>query len=73
MICTDWEIGESWRRWSRDYGKEWEAKFRQKYETEMIERFDTHFYVGTIHKHPATWIIVGLFYPLKPKDAGLFA
>lgn len=66
MICTDWEMGESWRRWSKDYGAGWEAKFRQKYETEMIERFDTHFYVGTVHKHPSAWIIVGLFYPLKP-------
>lgn len=68
MICTDWEMGESWRRWSKDYGAEWEAKFRQRYETEMIERYDTHFYVGTIHKHPSTWIIVGLFYPMKPKS-----
>lgn len=66
MICTDWEMGESWRRWSKQYGDKWETYFRQKYETEMIERFDTHFYVGTVHKHPNTWIIVGLFYPLKP-------
>jgi hypothetical protein len=72
MMCTDWEMGESWRRWSKEYGAGWEAKFRQKYETEMIERFDTHFYVGTIHRHPSAWIIVGLFYPLKPKDASPF-
>jgi hypothetical protein len=72
MKCVDWEIEESWRRWSRQYGDEWEAKFRQKYETEMIERFDTHFYVGTVHKHPDAWIIVGLFYPPKPKDGALF-
>jgi len=29
----------------------------------MIQRNDTHFYVGTVHKHPGTWIICGLFYP----------
>lgn len=67
MICTDWEMGESWRRWSKDYGKDWEEKFRQRYELEMIERYDTHFYVGTVHRYPSTWIIVGLFYPLKPQ------
>ena len=67
MKCTDWEMGESWRRWSREYGDEWEAKFRQRYEHEMIEVKDTHFYVGTVHQHPHTSIIVGLFYPLKEK------
>ena len=42
------------------------SKFRQKYETEMIQKNDTHFYVGTVAKHPHTWIIVGLFYPPRP-------
>ena len=68
MICTDWEMGESWRKWRTQYGDDWEAKFRQRYETEMIEKNDTHFYVGTVHQHPGTWIIVGLFYP--PKTSG---
>ncbi len=31
----------------------------------MIEKNDTHFYVGTLHHHPNIWIIVGLFYPRK--------
>jgi hypothetical protein len=67
IVCTDWEMGASWRKWRQDYGDSgWEEKFRQKYETEMIEKLDTHFYVGTIHKHPKIWIIVGLFYPPKP-------
>jgi hypothetical protein len=72
LHCTDWEMGQSWRKWSREYGDEWQAKFRQTYETEMIEQKDTHFYVGTIHKHPNRWIIIGLFYPPKPKKAPLF-
>lgn len=71
MSCTDWEMGESFRKWKADYGDEWESKFRQKYETEMIQKYDTHFYVGTVAKHPHTWIIIGLFYP--PRSArGLF-
>ena len=73
LICTDWEIGESWRKWSREYGNEWEEKFRNKYEREMIEKYDTHFFVGTHRGHAQTWMIVGLFYPprdMKP-SAGL--
>jgi hypothetical protein len=69
MSCTDWEIGESFRRWRKEY---WESKFRQKYEDEMINKFDTHFYVGTVHKHPKEWIIVGLFYPPRQKMGDLF-
>jgi hypothetical protein len=72
LHCTDWEMGQSWRKWSRDYGDDWAAAFRQRYETEMIERNDTHFYVGTIHQHPNRWIIIGLFYPPKPKASPLF-
>jgi len=71
-VCTDWEMGESWRKWSREYGDDqWEEKFRQRYATEMIERNDTHFYMGTIHQHPHIWIIVGLFYPPKDKPMPL--
>jgi hypothetical protein len=72
MMCTDWEMGESWRKWSREYGSDWEAAFRQKYETEMIEKYDTHFYVGTVHRYPSAWIIVGLFYPPRSANLNLF-
>ncbi|MFL6283262.1 MAG: hypothetical protein ACJ74Q_09000 [Pyrinomonadaceae bacterium] len=72
ISCTDWEMGESWRRWSRKYGDEWQEKFRQRYEREMIDRNDTHFFVGTIHKHPNNWLIIGLFYPPKPQTQDLF-
>jgi hypothetical protein len=67
LHCTDWEIGQAWRRWSKAYKANWEAPFRQRFETEMIERNDTHFFVGTIHHRPHVWIIIGLFYPPKPK------
>lgn len=66
LTCTDWELAQSHRSWLEKYGsEEWEPKFRQKFEQEMIEKNDTHFYVGTMHGHPGTWIIVGLFYPRK--------
>jgi hypothetical protein len=63
LSCTDWEMGEAWRSWKAEYGDEWEVKFRQRFETEMLGKYDTHFYVGTVHQHPKSWIIVGLFYP----------
>ncbi|MFI5364559.1 MAG: hypothetical protein ACHQ4J_02950 [Candidatus Binatia bacterium] len=67
LMCTDWEMGQSWRRWRDKYGPKWEGKFRQRYEAEMIGKYDTHFYVGTVKGHPGSWIIVGLFYPPLPQ------
>jgi hypothetical protein len=65
LICTDWEMGAAYRGWRAQYGRGWEEKFRLKFEREMIELNDTHFYVGTLHSHPNIWIIVGLFYPRR--------
>lgn len=72
MTCTDWEMGESYRRWRVEYGPAWESKFREKYENQMINKLDTHFYVGTVHKNPGSWIIVGLFYPPYRTTGDLF-
>jgi hypothetical protein len=72
IMCTDWEMGESYRRWRDQYGQRWEAMFRQRYERDMIEKNDTHFYVGNIHQHPDNWLIVGLFYPPMPAIGDLF-
>lgn len=72
MTCFDWEMGQSFRKWRDDYGDQWEDKFRQKYEDEMINKNDTHFFVGNMQKHPGSWIIVGLFYPPKQSQRDLF-
>ena len=34
------------RQWRSKYKDGWEAKFRERYEQDMIQKFDTHFYVG---------------------------
>lgn len=65
-------MGQAWRKWSREYGAKWEEKFREKFERQMIEELDTHFFVGTMHGHPKVWIIVGLFYPPKAEVLDLF-
>jgi len=62
MSCTDWEMMQSWRNWSESYGASWEAAFRNRYEREMIEKYDTHFYVGTLRANPNAWIVIGLWY-----------
>jgi hypothetical protein len=67
--CTDWEMAESYRKWKAKYGNAWEEKFRLRYEAQMISKFDTHFFVGTVHQHPGSWIIVGLFYPPRTAKA----
>lgn len=72
MSCTDWEMAESYRRWRDEYEEEWETAFRKRYEDEIINKLDTHFYVGTVHRHPTEWIIVGLFYPPRLAMVDMF-
>lgn len=72
MLCTDWEMGQAYRAWRQGYGDRWEAKFRLRFEAEMKGKYDTHFFVGTVHQHPGSWIIIGLFYPPRPATADLF-
>ena len=72
LMCTDWEMGQSFRSWRASYGEKWEEKFRETYEKEMIHKNDTHFYVGTVAAHPNRWIIIGLFYPPTDLQKDLF-
>ena len=72
MICTDWEMGQSYRSWRGRYGATWEEKFRERYEHDMKDRYDTHFFVGNLHQFPNAWIVVGLFYPPKTPELDLF-
>jgi hypothetical protein len=65
LSCTDWELGWSYVKWRSEYGKGWEAKLRETFEDKMIEKNETHFFVGTMRSHPQNWIIVGLFYPKR--------
>lgn len=62
LRCTDWEMAQTYRRWRQVYGPDWERPFRQRWEDEMANKNDTHFYVGTHSLYP-TWMVVGLFYP----------
>lgn len=63
LSIVDWEINQAYRSWTRKYGTQWEEYFRQKFEEDMINKLDTHLFVGTMRAHPDVWIIIGLFYP----------
>ncbi|MBN2463495.1 MAG: hypothetical protein JXB43_07850 [Dehalococcoidia bacterium] len=65
LICIDWELGQAYRQWKQKYGTKWEWAVINRFETDMIFKYDTLFFVGTIHGHPSAWIIIGLFYPPK--------
>jgi len=63
MRILDWEAAQSYRSWKKKYGPGWEKKFREKYETWMMDKRDTHFFVGTHSRWRDRWMITGLFYP----------
>lgn len=73
LSVVDWEMNQSYRNWRRQYGdKGWEEKFRQKYEQDFLgDGVDLQFFVGTMMKYPATWIVIGLYYP--PRREGMYS
>lgn len=62
-MITDWEAGVLY--WNcQNYGPEWQAKFREKLEGEFSKK-DLIFMMGTVHRFPNQWLIIGLVYPPK--------
>jgi hypothetical protein len=64
-MITDWEVGALYWNCYRKYGRRWEMYLRQKLEGEFAEK-DLLFLMGTVHRFPDQWLIVGLVYPPKP-------
>jgi hypothetical protein len=71
MSCTDWEIGQSFRDWKRQYGDGWEAAFRHRYEREMIENTTPISLLVTCIS-PKDLDRYGLFYPPRKTMDDLF-
>ena len=65
---TDWEVGALYWNVRRSHHEKWEAPFRQKLEIEFSAK-DLLFLMGTIHRFPDIWLIVGLAYPPKQRPA----
>jgi hypothetical protein len=68
LQVLDWEIGESYRRWSSG-GGDWEQAIRERYEEDLPSR-DLHFVLGNLHKRQQTFVIIGLVRPPRPKVGG---
>lgn len=69
---VDWEAGALfWKMYTEHGPAGWEAKFRSKFETELIGK-DLMFLMGNQHRFPDQWLIVSLIYPPKrtPADDG---
>jgi hypothetical protein len=67
---TDWEVGALYWNCIRLYGaRGWESKFRERLETDFAEK-DMLFLMGTIHRFPDHWLIVGIVYPPKLPAGG---
>ena len=66
-MCSDWELGDGLAEVAQRFSDGWQDEIRKKFEAHMLADCDLHFFVGTVHKSPKSWIIVGLFYPPKPR------
>lgn len=69
LSVIDWEIGESYRKWSVAYGDAWRDAIRKRYEQQLPAR-DLHFVLGNIAKRQHTFVIIGLVRPPRPKVGG---
>lgn len=63
---TDWEAGALYWNCRKSAGNGWEEPFRQRLEAEFRNSKQVYFLLGTIHRFPDQWLIVGLAYPPKP-------
>lgn len=66
---TDWEAGALYWNCVQRYGGNWGLYFREKLEVEFAKK-DLLLLMGTIHRFPDQWLIVGLVYPPKPEEVG---
>lgn len=60
---VDWEAGALF--WNVYRKPNWQELFRQKLLDEFSKK-DLMFLMGTIHRFPKQWLIVGVIYPPKP-------
>lgn len=75
IMIEDWEVGACYLNALQSSSSPQEAaqKVRKRFFDQICSPDrDTHFYLGTHLLHPHTWIIIGLFYPKKKKQMGLW-
>jgi len=68
MKILDWEVYQLYRHCRSRSDTEWEQPFRHKLEEEFGGQKELWLLVGTVARHPTSWIIAGLIYP--PRTEG---
>jgi hypothetical protein len=61
-MITDWEAGALYWNCYHRHGSLWEKPFRQQLEENFSQK-DVFFLMGTMHRFPDQWLIIGLIYP----------
>lgn len=70
MSIIDWEIAQAYFKWGGASGVGIEAKLRAKWLDEICgPTKDTLFFVGNIHKHPKSFLVLGTFWPPREEAA----
>jgi hypothetical protein len=69
LQIQDWEIGQSFRRWSRTDPDRWDEMIRRRYERDLPDR-DLNLVVGNLAKRHQTFVIIGLVRPPRLKMDG---
>lgn len=71
MKVVDWEAGQLYRN-LRDHGNSMQKiqeKMKQKWLYDMFSpKRDSYFFVGSMRKHPQSFIILGVFWPPKVQE-----
>ena len=63
----DWEIHQAYRKWRREYPTDFIERVRRKWFDELCgPTRDTRFFVGNMHQHPQSFLVLGVFWPAKP-------
>lgn len=67
MGLRDWEAGESYRKFLRQYGADVvEEKLRGRWFDRMVSpEKAVHCFVGNVAARPKTFLLLGLFYPRR--------
>jgi hypothetical protein len=74
MKIIDWELAELWRSYRRGHDEPATLEaVRAKYRDELCGPWrDPHFFTGNMQAYPKTFLILGVFWPPKTKQLGLF-
>jgi hypothetical protein len=63
----DWEIHQAYRKWRREYLTDFIERVRRKWFGELCgPTRDTRFFVGNMHQHPQSFLVLGVFWPARP-------